>query len=835
MAFDEAAYLRDVLDPARAAGGTPPADLRRRYQLREPLAAAEVTETVRQVRQCWRRSRQLLKFRKLIDVLELEHTEKYAAIFQAAADGDLAGLRAEIAEAGQRDQRRLDDLRRRLDDAAGRLRLLPPDLVAGIAKSVGVEGPRATEIAAGLGVEVREPDALPQTPPYPAYARVRDALDTLGAAHLAMFVFNGKKVRVLGAIPGVLDQVTAREQEEQRKSRGPRTASADTVCSAVRATADPASLLLYDVVARLRERVREHPNDETLLRHATEDLALDPGEAKRLIFAIRHETGTFGGPTARLRELVDAGEIQTAADFAAALPAEALTGEAAELATEIRVRLDGAVKLLDRARAERDPDQAWALLADALRRVPDLPGAEDLQDGLPPHPPTEVRARLRGETVVVTWTPSRSRSGEISYDVHRDGVPFAEADRPGVEDAGPPVNVPVVYAVSARRKHAATAPVPAAPVLHRPEPRDLRLTGGDGVVVGAWSRPPEATRVVVTRDGSPVPVSGAGFRDHAVRNGAGHEYVVSAVYRTPGGDVTTPGLRRTVTPQARPEPIADFTVEPYGDRLLIRCAPPAAGVAEFFALADAPPWPYGATVPADEVRAAGRPLAAVPADGGYVIARDRLSGVLLAVTVAGDGATVGAHREHVHLAALRRVTARRRGGAILVGLDWSPDLTEVEVRWDGRTVVVNAAAYRSQGGIRLDAPEDRAVTVEVAPTVVTHGRRVRGPGVTVALAAVTVARYQLRKAGSFRNRHLVVELTADRPVRVDRLVLVVKAGQVQPYSAEDGVVLREWAQVDAPAQLTAPLPRQRGPYWLRCFAEGAVALLDPPVRTLKSG
>ncbi|HEX8006096.1 MAG TPA: hypothetical protein VF482_06670, partial [Trebonia sp.] len=306
------------------------------------------------------------------------------------------------------------------------------------------------------------------------------------------------------------------------------------------------------------------------------------------------------------------------------MPAEALTGEAAELATEIRVRLEGAVRLRDRARAERDPDQAWALLEDALRRVPDLPGAEDLLAGLPPHPPSQVRAQVRGDAVVVTWAPSPSRGGEIGYEVHRDGVRLAEAERPGVEDPRPPVNVPVIYAVTARRRRAATAPVPAAPVLYRPEPRDLRLTVGDGVVAGAWSAPPEAARVVVTRDGAPVRVTGSTFRDHGVRNGTGHEYLVAAVYRTPTGDVTTPGLRRTVTPQARPEPIADFTVEPYGDRLLIRCAQPAAGVLEFVALAGAPAWPYGATVSAEEVRAAGRALAAVPTSGGYVIARDRL-------------------------------------------------------------------------------------------------------------------------------------------------------------------------------------------------------------------
>ncbi|WP_440104026.1 hypothetical protein [Streptosporangium sp. H16] len=838
MAFDEARYIREVLDPARQAGGTLPADLRQRYQLEETVSAAEITETVRQVRQCWRRSRQMLKYRKIIGLLETDHAHRFAAIFQAAEGGDLGPLRAEVKEAGERDRRRLNDARRRLDDAAGKLRLLPPDVVAGIATSAEIGQGQATGLAGELGIEVREPDRLPHSAPYAAYGKVREALDTLRAGNLAMFLFTdqGEGIRVLGPPEGILDRVAEVEQATRRKPRGSATAGAETVCSALRAIADPAALVLYDVVVRLRERVREHPYDDTLLRHAVDDLHVDPGDAKRLIFAIRHETGVAGGPAARLRELVDGGEIQAAADFAEALPPDALSGEAAELATEIWARLDKAVRLRDLARTENDGDKAWIMLEDALRRVPDLPGAEDLLAGLAPHPPSRVVARIQGNAVVVTWTASPSRAGDITYDVYRDGVPFAESARSGVRDDGPPVNEPVTYAVAARRGRAASAQVTAASVVSRPEPGALTLTAEDGVVVGRWTVPPEAVRVLVTRDGVPVAVTGSGFRDRDVRNGTGHEYVVAAVYRSAEGDVTTPGLRHVVTPRARPEPVADFAVEPHGqDRLLVRCAEPQAGGLEFFSLSEAPPWPYGAGVPVADVRAVGHPLRAAPAEGGFLIRPERASSVLLAVTVAGDLAIIGAHREHLNLAAPRRLTVQRRGEVVYLGLEWPQDVPEVEVRWGERRLLVSAAAYRSQGGIRLEVPENEAPVIEVAPTVTVRNERVRGTPVSVRLDAVVPVRYDLLTAGSPWRRELVVELTSDRPVRIDRFVLVLKAGRIQPRSADDGFVLHEWSAVTTPARLTLPPPRHARPYWLRCFAEGSVELVDPPVRVLKKG
>ncbi|MDX6429743.1 MAG: hypothetical protein QOE54_2109, partial [Streptosporangiaceae bacterium] len=90
MSWDED-YKRQVLEPARDAGDQPPEDLRVRYQLPDRLAPAEVAARIKQVRQCWRRARGQLKYRKLIDRLEAEHRE-LAPVFAAAEKGDLGPL-----------------------------------------------------------------------------------------------------------------------------------------------------------------------------------------------------------------------------------------------------------------------------------------------------------------------------------------------------------------------------------------------------------------------------------------------------------------------------------------------------------------------------------------------------------------------------------------------------------------------------------------------------------------------------------------------------------------------------------------------------------------------
>jgi hypothetical protein len=860
MVFDEQRYVREVLEPARAAGNQPPDDLRVRYALVEPLNSREVAESVKRVRMCWRKSRGQLRFRRLIDRLEGDHL-RLAPLFERAALGDLAPLRAELATTAELAGRRRAELRTRLLDAAGEMKTLAP----GDLREFGGE---AAALAREAGIEIREPDVLPAAPPYPGYPRARDALDALGARHLREFVTGEARAgRVLGPMPDLRPAIRrVSEQWSRRPHDGNRT-NADTVLVALKrageasaagehgaasATAgrdDVAELVLYDVVARLRERHQQRASEGALLRFAIDDLGVDEDDARRLVFSVIRESGVAGGLAARLRDLIDAGEIHAAAELASVAGPAELTGDAELLAAEARRRISSATALRQEAAALvlTDPDEAWLRLADALRLVGDLPGAADLQAGLPPRAPGRMEAVVEGTEVTLSWEPTPSRVGEIGYVVTRclGRVPRHPGDGETLpagggfaRDTAPPLNAPVFYAVFAVRGTAASAPAVAGPLHVRPEPADVFVRAADGVVAGRFTAPPEAVRVLVTRDGTPIPAERGGFRDETVTNGTTYHYRIAAAYLSADGHETiTHGVHVAATPAARPDPVGDLGVEqdPAG-HLVVTYDEPRHGQVEMVALPGPPPWPAGTTLAVEEVHRVGRVLRTAPVPGG--VALHASPGVLLAVSVSGDLATIGAHREHVNLTPPRELIAERRGEMITLGFDWPEDVTEAEVRWrcgDGEEhrLPVGRAGYDAHGGVRLPSPGGETVTIEVAAAATAYGRRVTGVPVRTVVPGRTIVGYDLRR--SPLRGPLVVTLTATAPARLRRLVLVARSGPM-PQRPADGETVMSWDDVEVPARLPAGLPRLRRPYWLRCFAEDpAVELHDPPVRHLKVG
>ncbi|SEG04708.1 hypothetical protein SAMN04489712_10321 [Thermomonospora echinospora] len=863
MGFDDD-YKREVLEPARAAGDQPPEDLRVRYRLGDPLVPGQVAEQVRQVRQCWRRSRGQLKYRKLIDRLEAEHRE-LAPLFAAAERGDLRPLTERLRGGRERTERRLADARARLADAAGGLRMVTPAEVEELARAAGTGRAELAAAAAADRIEIREPDRLPLSPPYAGYRKVRESLDVLGHRHLAEFLFGDAAgpIQVLGgfAAPGAPAGPAAlpeavREAAEQwaRRTRDSSSTHAGTVLVALRAV-PPDDLVLYDVVARLRERRRQRASEGALLRHAVEDLGIEPGDARRLVFAVLRESGPGGGPADRLRALLDAGEVYAAALLGESLDEEDgpdVPPEAELLAEEARQRVAAAVRLRDAAGAERDPDRAWRMLADALALVRDLPGAEEHQRRLPPRPVPRVEAVAEGTGVRLDWAPSPSTVGEITYEVVRrrgrspggdgDGDPVASGAT-GAFDVRPPVNVPLYYGVLARRGEAVAPIACTGPVVVRPEPQSVELVAGDGAVTGRWTAPPGAARILVTRDGRPVPAERDGFRE-PVPNGITHHYRICAVYADgEGREVVTPGVVASATPNAPPEPVRELTVEsdPADPaRALARFAQPAGGTVEIVMLDAPPPWRPGTLLPVAEVRHAARRVPATPTSRGLAL-RPGGGGWLLAVTVAGDTAAIGACHRHVNLPPLPALVAERRGEAVHVGFDWPDDIAEVEVAYragtgspaDGR-LVVTRAAYEARGGIHLPVPPDLPVTVTVAPAGMRQGSRVVGPAVEATVPARLQVRYDLERSGPPWKRSLTIRLLAPRPLRLARLTLVHRPGQVAPQRPEDGRALGSWDEVPVPGELSVSAPRDRGPYWLRCFADDdSIELVDPPVRRLE--
>ncbi len=845
MVFDEQRYVREVLEPARVAGNQPPDDLRVRYALVEPLNAREVADSVKRVRMCWRKSRGQLRFRRLIDRLEGDHL-KLAPLFERAVLGDLAPLRAELTTATDKADLRRAELRNRLLDAAGEMRMLAP----GDLREIGGE---AAGMAAEAEIEVREPDLLPATPPYPGYPRARDALDALGARHLREFLTGERRAgRVLGPTPDLRPAIQrVSEQWSRRPHDGNRT-NADTVLIALKRAGDRLSeLVLYDVVARLRERHQQRASQGALLRFAADDLGVDPDDARRLVFAILHESGgaTAGGLSARLRDLIDAGEIHAAAELAAVAGPTELTGDTDVLAAEARRRISAATALRQEATALvlTDPDAAWLRLADALRLVGDLPGAADLQAGLPPHAPGRMEAVVEDAEVALSWPPTASRVGDIGYAVVRclgrvprhpgDGEPLRSGDG-FARDTAPPLNSPLFYAVFAVRGSAASAPAVAGPLHVRPEPAEVFLRATDGVVAARWTCPPEAVRVLVTRDGTPVPAERGGFRDETVRNGTTYHYRIAAAYLSPdGNEILTSGVHAAATPAARPDPVGDLSVEqdPAG-HLVVTYEEPRHGQVELVAMTGPPPWPAGTTLAVEEVRRAGQVLRTAPVPGGVALRAG--PGVLVAVSVSGDVATIGAHREHVNLTPPRELITQRRGEVITLGFDWPADVTEAEVRWwygdgDARVLPVGRAGYDAHGGVRLTSPGGEAVTIEVAAAATAYGRRVTGTPIRTLVPGRAIVEYQVRR--SRLRGPLIVTLSAPSPTRVRRLVLVARSGPL-PQRSADGETVMSWDDIDIPVRLQVPMPHLTRPYWLRCFAEDAtIELRDPPVRQLKVG
>ncbi|WP_433462499.1 hypothetical protein [Spirillospora sp. CA-128828] len=868
MAFDDD-YRREVLEPARAAGDQPPEDLRVRYALEGQLAAPAVAARVKQVRQCWRRARGQLKYRKLIDRLEAEHRE-LAPLFAAAERGDPRALEARLRGGAERTERRRAEARARLADAAGTLRMATPAEVESIARAGGVTRAELAELAAADRVEIREPDRLPSAAPYPAYRKVRESLDVLGRRHLADFLFGERltgPIRLLdgfaapgGALRPDEDAVAAAGAGWARRSRDTSTTHADTILAALRSGAELPELLLFDIADRLRERLRQRASERALLRYAVEDLGVEQGDARRLVFAVVRETGPGGGLAGRLRALLDAGDVYAAAELAdaAKIPHPSPDAEASEeevLAAEARHRLDTALRLRETAAAEPDPDRAHRLLADALRLVRDLPGAAAHQLRLPPRPVPAARAdagRPNEASVRVSWEVSPSTAGEIGYHVVRQRARAPRDMRDGeviggAVDERPPVNVPLYYGVFAARGEAVAAPAVAGPVIVRPEPGDVELLAGDGQITGRWRCPAEAARVVVVREGRTVPAGRDGFRER-VPNGRTHHYRIAAVYLDASGrEVVTDGVRASATPSAPPEPVYELTAETGASDpglVRVRFDAPGNGTVELVLSDGPPPWPRSALVPLEEVRRETRRLACTPTPGGLDV-RPGAGGWLLAVTVAEGTAAIGAYHRHVNLPPPCRLVAERRGAYVHVGFDWPPDVAEVDVVYrvgrepaqagDPRSSeVVTRAAYDTQGGIRLAVPEDEPVELSVAAAGTVGGTRVSGPPVTAEVAARTIVRYDVLRSGPPWRRSLTIRLTSSRPLRVARLSLVLRAGKVMPHRAGDGETLGAWEQVPVPGELSLDVPDASGPYWLRCFADDdVVELSDPPVRRLR--
>jgi hypothetical protein len=215
---------------------------------------------------------------------------------------------------------------------------------------------------------------------------------------------------------------------------------------------------------------------------------------------------------------------------------------------------------------------------------------------------------------------------------------------------------------------------------------------------------------------------------------------------------------------------------------------------------------------------------------------------LTAVTVSGDWAAVGGAEQCCRVPPIDRegIACKRYGDHLEISLAWPAGLHEIEVQWEQRgstpgQLVVTRTEYRERG---LHIPlSGEAATVVLYPVIVLPSKRLRGPEVSVEVLPHTVADYHFswkRRVNPFSRRRFLagMTLTAQRDIRISRLVLVRTAGSYQPLRMTDGNVARTCTDVE----LLSGQPRWvpvglsvAGPCWLTCFVpDDDVKLRDPP-------
>ncbi|OLZ64075.1 hypothetical protein AV521_36680 [Streptomyces sp. IMTB 2501] len=873
MAFDESRYRREVLD----AGLPVTEDLRTRYQLPQSVDGAAVAEAVTAVRACWRRSRARLKYRAVIEQLEAGYLS-HRPLLDAAAAGDPGPLRAALAAHGRRARSERDRLRAALEEATGGLGMLAESTAARIAAAHRVREDEVRELLPALGLRIVEPEPLPLSVPHPAYARCAGHLEVLGLRHLGDFLATGtpggrteQPVHVFHALPVDAPIVEAAARRWGRLPHGAAHTAAQAVIAAVRGVLTEqgpeglARILLHELATPLRTRCAARATPATLLAYAVGELSVAEDDARRLVFAVLHEAA--GDPVAeRLRRLVADGRLAEAAAVADRLPPGSLAEDVRALAEHVRGKLAEARAVVDHARRlpPAEADRAWDLLEQAEAAVRDLPGTDAVRRGLAVHPVSGLTTAPGGAGVTVRWRPSPSTAGEPEYVLLRterrpprdaaDGtvLPLASPRATSYIDGAPPACVPLYYAVAVRRAAepcSATSPLlVSGPLVHWPEVTDAQLRPGDRQITADWTCPDRAQCVEVVRtapDGAEVRVAARrdGFTDGGLANGTTYGYRIRVVYRTDDGTpLRTAGIRRTARPLAPPEPVTGLDIHLVDGYLSARLDPLPGGEVRLYGFDDLPPWPAGTWLRTAELP--GRPIAAQPAPEGLRFLPPGRPTLVVAVTVVGERAVIGAHAATAPPALGTPTLTRHGGTGVTVVFDWPPDSgDEVEVTWrtpgetGGQRRAVTRAAYRHEGGVRLPVVDGAGVEVEVRPITVLGGLPVHGPPSTAVLPPRAEADYRLERHGLPGRRTATAVFTAHTVVRAERLLLVRSRGPVWPLEPADGDVLAEAADVTLgpgkDVSLSARLAR--GPSgWLRCFAVGeAIVLRDPPQHTLK--
>ncbi|GAB3212320.1 hypothetical protein GCM10027294_37930 [Marinactinospora endophytica] len=872
-------YDKEVLEQARVGRRVPP-DLFERYGIDAGLRSslkddpAAFSAHVTEVNKYWK-SKQRGVFKKTARDLCAEHD-------RLAQEGRLT-----YADFERESERAEERLRAEVEELAHNIAITTTHIdrarLGSYAASVGAS-PRAVEHALRAeGVRVVALPEIPARSPSARFATLTESLKTRGVDFSPVVVFGEERVRAgFRVLPGFrlddggrLDDaaLTAAARRIEVEAYTDRKTAAEKTIAILRAEREVAArdaIVLWEIVADLRglpSGIAERGLAQRWIRRG-----LDPDDAGRIAAAIGQAQAADPQEQAEaeVRDLLADGLLRAAQRAAAALPGDHdLQARLGERAAEV-IRLDRiAAERMRRGRAE----EAAHALHQALELAADDDDLAERLAAIPPLPPGRPRARVDGDRIVVTWSPSPSQYGDITYQVVRRSGRGGAAGEIRLTTTGAleyvdttaEVGTEVRYGVSAIREgRARSATAVTGALMRTPDVTGVRLTSVRSTVTASWRKPPRAIRVDVLRgeggpprgvgDGVRIETGDSGFRDTALRPGVLYCYRIQAVYLTPDGRTRlSPGVLTTVTPTAPLSPVRDLALlpDPAGTGTVrLTWTPPEYGEVVLRRGGEPPRWAPGTAVDAAELDSFGPelPRSEEIVDGRAVLELTVPAGRhhLLATTTSGGGAVVGDHVEVVSSEPVRGLRAERLDQVTRLSWTWPERSSTALVSW-GETGTeteqrCSRRRYEAEGG--FEAPVGTGtVRIRVRAVVATLQGELIGPPTELFLQGRSVIDYHIRPSGLFRRRRRI-ELRVDRPCDIPEIAVVHCAGSVQPYSAhQEGVEILERIpgrrmEPEEPVSVEVTLPGGSGPGWLMCFVsrredETYVKLRQPSVKELR--
>lgn len=543
-----------------------------------------------------------------------------------------------------------------------------------------------------------------------------------------------------------------------------------------------------------------------------------------------------------------------------------------QISDEIQAQLLRVEQALQRAteheRHQRHDDAVFALL-EALSIASDADEARNRLNRHPPQPVSNVRASVSNNHVLIQWSASPS-AGNLEYIVVRrelrppsspqDGDVVARTTSTSSSDQVTRAGSTVFYSVFADRGGVIANPASSPGLLITLEVSDFRLVAGDGVVHGTWNFDLAEGRVRVFRNENEINISGQSFKDANLENGRIYYYRAQVEYRDARGNaVLTTGVVQSIKPEKPPKPVDHVLITCDDGLINLTWTQPPAGTVNIYRAATASEWKSGTQIPLANATRLGARIQ--NKSESHAVDQNPPEGLVYytPLTVSGDVAIVGTSRRFVALPDVQGLVAEDFGRYLQLRWTWPSDCKAAVVAWrqdvfpeDATDPLatkqkISLGQYEREGCFRIENPAETNYKFVVFAALEMGGETVYSAGVRKG------ARAELRKVspvavsyslsrGTIRRTRFTLELSTETDVaRLPELVIIAKAGGLQPLQSTDGAVVTTLSGASIRAgekvRLEFKVDELQRPTYFRAFFREASSyqlfrLIDPPSNQL---